>query len=85
MALATDLIEQRLRDGTASAQETVAILKQTASKARLEKEILEKQKELIEAKTESLHSAKNLGELYERALNAMRRYSGQEACDDDDY
>jgi hypothetical protein len=32
---------------------------------------------LIEAKTQSLQSAKRIEELYENALDAMRNYSGQ--------
>lgn len=76
IALATDLVEQRLLDGTASSQETTHFLKLATSKARLEKEILEKQKELITAKTEAMQSAKNVEKLYEEAISAMRRYSG---------
>lgn len=82
ISLAIDLVEKRLREGTASSQETTHFLKLATSKARLEKEILEKQKELITAKTESLQSAKRVEELYTNALNAMRRYSGQGEEDD---
>ena len=87
ISLATDLIEQRLRDGTASSQETTAIIKGSLAKSRLEVEILKKQKELIEAKTEALHSAKRIEELYTNALSAMRKYNGQESDDfeDEDY
>ena len=52
-------------------------------KERIEKEILEKQKQLIEAKTQSLQSAQRIEELYTDALNAIRKYSGQ--GDSDDY
>lgn len=83
ISLATDLIEQRIRDGTASSQETTAIIKGTLAKSRLEVEILKKQKELIEAKTESLKSGARLEELYTNAMNAMRRYNGRD--DDDEY
>lgn len=76
IALATDLVEQRLRDGTASSQETTHFLKQSTAKARLEKEILELQKELIAAKTEALRSQKSSEELYEKAIRAMGIYSG---------
>ena len=76
IALAIDLVEQRLLDGTASSQETTHYLKLATPKARLEKEILEKQKELITAKTEAMQSAKNVEKLYEEAISAMRRYSG---------
>lgn len=83
ISLAIDLVEQRLRDGTASSQETTHFLKMASSKARLEKEILEKQKELITAKTENLQSNKRVEELYKEAIKAFRDYNGQ--GDPDDY
>ena len=83
ISLATDLVEQRLIDGTASSQETTHFLKLATSKARLEKEILEKQAELISAKTENLKSAKRLEGLYEDAIKAMRRYSGQDDMEEE--
>lgn len=82
--LATELAEQQLRDGTASSQVITHYLKLGSSKERIEKEILEKQKELISAKTESLQSAKRIEELYSNAIAAMRRYSGHGGADDDD-
>ena len=84
IALAVDLAEQQLRDGTASSQVVVHYLKLASSKERLEKEILEKQRELISAKTESLQSSRKIEELYADALKAMRIYSGQERKDDGD-
>lgn len=82
ISLAMDLAEQQLRDGTASSQLITEFVKRGSTKARLEKEILEEQKELMAAKTESLQSAKRIEELYENALNAMRSYSGQGVPDD---
>lgn len=76
IALAIDLAEQQLRDGTASSQVITHYLKLGSTKEKIEKEILEKQKSLIEAKTESLHSAKRIEELYANALEAMRDYGG---------
>lgn len=76
ISLAVDLVEKRLIEGTASSQETTHFLKLASTKARLEKEILEKQKELITAKTESLQSSKKVEELMENAINAMKKYSG---------
>ena len=84
IALATDLVEQRLRDGTASSQETTHFLKLASTKSRLEKEILEKQKELIKAKTKSLQSTERIEELYNEAIKAMRRYNGH-GDDDESY
>lgn len=83
ISLAVDLVEKRLMEGTASSQETTHFLKLATQKARLEREILEKQKELITAKTESLRSAKEVEELYAKAINAMKRYSGH--GDSDEY
>lgn len=77
ISLATDLVEKRLREGTASSQETTHFLKLASTKARLEKQILEKQAELITAKTEAINSQKNMDEVYKRAIDAMRNYSGQ--------
>lgn len=83
ISLATDLVEKRLREGTASSQETTHFLKLASTKARLEKQILEKQAELISAKTEAINSQKNMDEVYKRAIDAMRNYSGQ--GDPDEY
>ena len=74
IALAIDLAEKQLRDGTASSQVITHFLKLGSTKEKIEKEILEKQKDLIEAKTESLQSAKKLEELYENAMAAMKGY-----------
>ena len=81
--LATELAEQQLRDGTASSQVITHYLKLGSSKERLEKEILEKQKDLMVAKTEQLQSSKRIEELYSNAIAAMRRYSGHGGNDDE--
>lgn len=83
ISLAVDLAEQQLREGTASSQVITHYLKLGSTKERIEKEILEKQKELISAKTEALQSAKRIEELYTNALNAMRNYGGH--GDSDEY
>lgn len=78
ISLATLLAEQQLRDGTASPSVITHYLKLGSTKEKIEKEILEKQKELIAAKTEALQTAKRVEELYSQALNAMKIYSGQD-------
>lgn len=83
ISLAMDLAEQQLRDGTASSQLITEFVKRGSTKSRLEKEILEEQKELMAAKTESLQSAKRIEELYLNALDAMRSYSGHGGESDD--
>lgn len=85
--LATELAEKQLRDGSASSQVITHYLKLGSTKERIEKEILEKQKDLITAKTEALQSAKKIEELYAKAITAMRQYSGHgsdEEYDDDE-
>lgn len=84
ISLAVDLAEKQLMEGTASSQVITHYLKLGSTKERIEKEILEKQKELISAKTESLQSAKRIEELYTDAISAMRRYSGHGGPDDDE-
>ena len=82
ISLAVDLAEKQLQEGTASSQVITHYLKLGSTKERIEKEILEKQKELIIAKTEAMQSAKRVEELYSNALDAMRRYSGNGNEDD---
>ena len=79
ISLAVDLAEKQLMEGTASSQVITHYLKLGSTKERIEKEILEKQKELIDAKTQSLKSAQRLEELYE----AMKQYSGRGGDEDD--
>lgn len=78
ISLAYDLVEQRLLDGTATSQETVHFLRLGSTKERYEKEILQKQRDLITAKTDALQSSKRTEEFYERVLNAMKIYSGKD-------
>ena len=89
IALAVDLAEKQLLEGTASSQVITHYLKLGTTKEKLEREILEKQKALIEAKTENLQSAKRIEELYKNALDAMKNYSGHmtdsEEDKDDEY
>jgi hypothetical protein len=75
-ALAMDLVEQRLRDGTASSQETTHFLKLVSSRAKLEQERLRLENDLVAAKTKALANAEEIKVLYEEALKAMRRYGG---------
>ena len=77
ISLANNLVEQRLRDGTASSQEVTHFLKLGSTKERLEREKLESENKLLKAKTEALQSQKHVEEMYAEALSAMRRYSGQ--------
>ena len=83
ISLANNLVEQRLRDGTASSQEVTHFLKLGSRKEELEREKLMEENTLLRAKTEALKSQKRVEELYSEALNAMRRYAGQEEPDEE--
>lgn len=76
IALAVNLAEKKLRDGTASNQIIVHFLKLGSTREALEKEILEKQASLVSAKTDALQSTQEVKELYERAIDAIKVYSG---------
>ena len=86
IALAYDLVEERLRNGTATSQETTHFLKMGSPRARLEEELLKKDCELREAKIEGLEREKRIEALYEDAIKAVKRYRRQEEefYDDED-
>lgn len=70
-------------EGTASSQVITHYLKLGSTKERLEKEKLEKENELLKAKTEALQSTKKMEELYGEAIKAMQMYSGQGGSSND--
>lgn len=76
ISLAVNSAEEQLRNGTASSQIICHYLRLATTKEQLEKEKLERENELLRAKTESLQSAKRVEELYSKALSAMKNYSG---------
>ena len=76
IALATDLAEEQLRNGTASAQVITHYLKLGTTKADLEKKKLELENGLTEAKTKSIMSAESQEKLYKEAIDAFKIYSG---------
>ena len=92
VAIAVDLAEQQLRDGTATPTVINHYLKLGSSKERLEIERLKCENELLRTKVETMKSAKRSEEVYEQALRAMRSYSGitddkdeRDYDEDDDY
>ena len=84
ISLAHDLVKQRLLNGTASSQETTHFLKLGSMKNRLEMEKLQKENELLRAKTESIQSQARQEELFKEVISAMRKYSGHIGDDEDD-
>ena len=53
------------------------------TKERLERDMMEEQKKLLQAKTDAIASSKRVEELYEEAINAMKHYSGNDSDDQD--
>lgn len=78
ISLATNLAEQQLIAGTASAQVITHYLKLGTTMARLEMEKLKRENELLVAKTENLQSAARIEELYKEAIVAFRDYAGDD-------
>jgi len=83
ISLAMDLVEQRLRDGTASSQETTHFLKLATVERQLEKEKLITENKLLQAKIDNLESQSTQAGLYAEALKAFSTYSGNKKEDDD--
>ena len=76
IAMAVDLAEKQLLEGTASSQVITHYLKLGSSRDRLEREKLQEENKLLRAKTEQIESMKNMEAKYIEAIEAMKRYSG---------
>lgn len=81
VSLAVDLAEKQLMDGTASAQVITHYLKLATTRERLEQQKLEKENKLLAARAEQIASGARMEELYSEAIQAMRRYAGQDESD----
>lgn len=75
IALATDLAERQLVEGTASSQVITHYLKLGSTKERLEKEKLIQENALLRAKTERIESGSRDEEFYAELTSALRSYS----------
>lgn len=76
IALAVDCAERQMREGTATSAIICHYLKLGTEKERLERQKLEAENELLKAKAKAIEDAKTEQELYLKALDAMKRYSG---------
>lgn len=81
---AVDLAEKQILEGTASSQVISHYLKLGSSREKLEQERIRHENELLTAKAEMMASQKRVEEMYGKALDAMRSYSGQEPIEDID-
>lgn len=75
VSLAVNLAEKQLRDGTASPSVINHFLKLASQKERLEREILERQSKLMDAKAKSLDKERETEETAKAAIEAMKRYN----------
>lgn len=78
IAAAVDLAERQILDGTASSQVVTHYLKLGSSREKLEQERIKHENQLLTARAEVMASQKKVEELYSKALDAMRAYSGQD-------
>lgn len=74
IALAYDLAEERLRNGSATSQEVTHFLKMGSTREQLEREVMELQKELIKAKSESYETSKRIEAMLSDGFNALKSY-----------
>lgn len=84
ISAAMNLAEEQILNGTASSQVITHFLKLGSTTARLEKEKLEGENELLKAKVKALESQAHSEELYKNAIKAFQRYSGNGGEDDED-
>lgn len=83
ISLAVDLAEKQLIEGTASSQVITHYLKLGTMNHKLEIEKLQKENELLKAKTESLQSGQRIEELYADAIKAMQQYGGYDESEEE--
>lgn len=77
VALAYNLAEKQLREGTASSQVITEFLKLGSTKNKLELEKLKRETELLTTKAEKIKSEQRSEEVFAEAIRAMQRYNGE--------
>lgn len=82
MALAMDLAEKKLRDGTASNMLICHFLKLATVQAELDKEKTRADVDWRKAQIESIKEQKSLEETYTKAIEALKTYQGLKGEDD---
>lgn len=76
IALAVDLAEKQLLEGTASSQVITHYLKLGSIREKLEREKLVEENRLLRAKAAAIDSQIETTKLYEDAIRAMKIYDG---------
>lgn len=80
-ALAMDLAEKQLREGTASSSVVTHFLKLASTRDEIEKDLLASRAKLTKAKADDIASSKRNEEIAEQALDAMKSYGGTSSAD----
>lgn len=82
MALAMDLAEKKLRDGTASNMLICHFLKLATVQAELDKEKTKVDVDWRKAQIKAIEEQKSLEETYNKAIEALKTYQGIQGEDD---
>ena len=75
IALATDLAEKQLREGTASPSVITHYLKMGSPRESMERNAMIQQNDLAAAKAEAIRSEKRMEEMIGEAMKAFRSYT----------
>lgn len=81
---AVNLVERKLKDGTASSQIISILLQAGMTKTRLENEKLKSDLAVAQAKIKQMESQETSKDLYEEAIKAFKSYTGQAYEEDED-
>ena len=86
VALAVDLAERQLIEGTASSQVITHYLKIGSTEQKKRMEHLEAENALLRVKAENLERASKIEDLYKEAIDVFKIYRGERRPpDDEDY
>lgn len=83
--LAIDLAERQLRDGSATSQVITHFLKLATVREQLENEKLRTDLRVSEAKIKQMESQTSSEELFEKAINALKSYNGNNQEEEEFY
>ena len=81
--LAYDEAEKRIREGTATSQLLTFFLKLGTMREQMELEKMRSELRLAEAKIQQIDDQKNIKELYQKAIEAQKRYRGDSFSEED--
>lgn len=85
ISLAYNLVLQRLRDGTATSQETTYFLKLGSTKNNLENEKLRNENEVLKEKVKMFQASRDSNVDYAKVIECMKRYNGVFSSNEEEY